>query len=150
MITTRLIELIENDWEEIAGRVIRNIRRHPDLENLAQRSDLDLREWCREILEQIGSLMSARKTDDVQRRFEILGRMRFEEQIPLHEAVLRIHILKDQIVGFIHERGLPMTAVQLYAEEELEQRIGRFLDECVYRIVRGYEAALRLEGRLVS
>jgi hypothetical protein len=43
-----------------------------------------------------------------------------------------------------------MTAVQLYAEEELEQRIGRFLDECVYRVVRGYERALRVERQLAS
>jgi hypothetical protein len=150
MITTKLIQLIEEDWEEISARMIRAVRRHPDMEYLAKRSDLDLREWCREILEHIGTLMSARKSDDVQRRFEILGRMRFEEQIPLHEAVMRLHILKDEIVGFIHERGLPMTAVQLYAEEELEQRIGRFFDECVYRVVRGYEKAMRLEGRLAS
>jgi hypothetical protein len=150
MISTKLIQLIQDDWEEIAARVIRAIRRHPDLENLAKRSDLDLREWCREILEQIGVLMSARKSEDVQRRFEILGRIRFEEQIPLHEAVLRLHILKDEIVGFIHERGLPMTAIQLYAEEELELRIGRFLDEGVYRVVRGYEKALRLEQRVAS
>jgi hypothetical protein len=150
MISTKLIQLIETDWEEIAARVIRDVRRHPDMENLAKRSDLDLREWCREILEKIGVLMSARKSEDVQKRFEILGKMRFEEEVPLHEAVLRIHILKDDIVSFIHERGLPMTAVQLYAEEELELRIGRFLDECVYRLVRGYERAMRLERRLAS
>jgi hypothetical protein len=150
MISTKLIQLIETDWEEIAVRVIRAVRRNPDLENLAKRSDLDLRDWCRQILEQLGVLMSARKSDDVEKRFEILGRMRFEENIPLHEAVLRVHILKEEIIGFIHERGLPMTAVQLYAEEELELRIGRFLDECVYRIVRGYERALRVERRLAS
>jgi hypothetical protein len=150
MIGTNLIDLIESDWEEIAARVIRAIRRHPDLEHLAKRPDLDLREWCREILEKIGVLMSVRKSEDVERRFEILGKMRFEEQVPLHEAVLRLHLLKDEIIGFIHERGLPMTAMQLYAEEELELRIGRFLDECVYRVVRGYEKAMRLERRLAS
>jgi hypothetical protein len=142
--------LIESDWEEIAARVIRAIRRHPDMEHLSKRSDLDLRDWCREILEQIGTLMSARKSDDVQKRFEILGKLRFEEQVPLHEAVLRFHMLKDEIVSFIHEKGLPMTAIQLYAEEELEHRIDRFFDDCVYRIVRGYERAMRVEQRLAS
>jgi hypothetical protein len=150
MISTNLVQLIQDDWEEIAARVIRAVRRNPDLENLAQRSDLDLREWCREILEHIGVLMTARKSEEVERRFELLGKVRFEEHIPLHEAVLRLHILKNEIVGFIHERGLPTTAIQLYAEEELEQRIGRFFDECVYRVVRGYEKAMRLEKRLAS
>jgi signal transduction histidine kinase len=150
MISTQLVQLIENNWEEIAKRVIRDMRQHPDMQNLARKADLELREWCREILEQLGVLMSARKDQEVQRRFEVLGKIRFEEKIPLHEAVLRFHILKDHIVRFIHERGFPMTAIQLYAEEELEQRMGRFFDECVYRVVRGYERALRLEQRVAS
>ena len=148
MLSTQLVHLIESNWEEIARRVIRSVRLHPDLSHLANKPDLELREWCREILQQLGVLLSARKDQDVQRRFEVLGRMRFEEKIPLHEAVLRVQILKDEIVSFIHEQGFPMSAVQLYAEEELEQRMGRFFDECVYRIVRGYERALRLEQRI--
>ncbi len=150
MISTKLVQLIEENWEEIAQRVIRDVRKHPDLENLAKKPDLDMREWCRAILEKIGVLMTARKDEDLQRRFEVLGKMRFEEQIPLHEAVLRVHMLKDEILNFIHERGFATTALQLYAEEELEQRIGRFLDECVYRIVKGYERAMRVEKRLAS
>jgi hypothetical protein len=150
MITTQLTQLIETDWEEIAARLIADVRRNPDLEHLSKRSDLDLREWCREILEHLGTLMSARKSEVVQRRFELVGRMKFEENVPLHEAVLRLFLLKNEIVSFIHERGLPMTAIQVYAEEELEQRIGRFFDDCVYRIVRGYERAMLLERRLAS
>jgi hypothetical protein len=148
MITTELTQLIERDWEEIAARLIVALRRHPDLMYLSKRSDLDLREWCRELLEHLGTLMSARKSEAVQRRFEILGRIKFEEHIPLHEAVLRLQILKNEIVSFIHERGLPNTAIQLYAEEELEQRIDRFFDECIYRLVRGYEAGIRTEQRM--
>ena len=150
MISTKLVQLIEENWEEIARRVIRDVRKHPDLENLAKKPDLDLREWCRAILEQVGVLITARKDQEVQRRFELLGKLRFEENIPLHEAVLRVHILKDEILNFIHEQGFPMTAMQLYAEEELEQRMGRFLDECVYRIVRGYEHAMRIDRRVAS
>ncbi len=150
MLSTRLVQLIESNWEEIAARLARAIRNNPEMENLANCPESEIREWCREILANLGYLLTATKDQEVHRRFEILGRMRFEENIPLHEAVLRFHLLKDKIIGFVHEQGFPMTAVQLYAEEELEQRMNRFFDACVYHLVRGYENALRVAQRLAS
>ena len=150
MLSTRMVELIESNWEEIADRVVRAVKKHPDLANLAALPDLELREWCREMLQNLGYLLSATQDAEVLRRFQILGKTRFEENIPLHEAVLRIHLLKDKVVGFIHEQGFPMSAMQLYAEEELEHRLGRLFDAGVYHVVRGYEAALRLEQRIAS
>jgi hypothetical protein len=148
MVTTKLTQLVERDWEQIAARLIRAVRRNPNLEHLSKRSDLDLREWCRDILEHLGNLISARESDDVLRRYEILGRIKCEEHTPLHEAVLRLQILKNQIVGFVHERGLPTKEIQLYTEEEFERWLDRFFDEYIYRLVRGYEGAMRLEQRL--
>ncbi len=150
MLSTKLVQLIETHWEEIATRLIRAIRQNPEMPHLAECPDLELREWCRDIVGNLGYLLSASKEQDVQRRFEILGAMRFEENIPLPEAVLRCHILKDKIIGFVHEQGFPLTMLQLYAEEELEQRIGRFLDGLVYHIVRGYEGARQFSQRVAS
>lgn len=144
MLSSRLVQLIEDHWEEIANRLFVAIRQHPEMQNLARKSDAELREWCRNILADLDSLLAMDKEQDVKRRFEVLGRMRFEENVPLHEAVLRFHILKNKIIGFIHEQGFPMSAMHLYAEEELELRIDRFFDDCVYHVVRGYEAAMRV------
>jgi len=150
MLSTKMVELIESNWEEIADRLLRAVKNHPDLQTLAGRPDLELREWCREMLQNLGYLLSATQDAEVQRRFEVLGHARFEENIPLHEAVLRMQMLKDKVVGFVHEQGFPMSALQLYAEEELDHRLGRLFDAGVYRIVRGYEGALRMEKRLQS
>jgi len=150
MLSTRLVQLIESNWEVIAERLIAALRKHPDIEQLSRCSDMELREWCHEILANLGYLLAASKDNEVKRRFQVLGRMRFEENIPLHEAVLRFHLLKDKIIGFVHEQGFPMTAMQLYAEEELESRMGRFFDACVYALVRGYEAAIRRAQRVAS
>jgi hypothetical protein len=150
MLAPHLIQLIERHWEEISSRLIAAIRQHPDMEQLSQRPDVDIREWCQSILEDLGYLISAPKREEVKRRFEVLGRTRFEEKIPLHEAVLRVHLLKDEIVEFIHEQGFPMTSLELYAEEELEHRIGQFFDALVYRLVRGYEDAMRRAKLLAS
>jgi hypothetical protein len=150
MLSTKLVKLIESNWEEIAGRVILAVKKHPDLPNLAALPDLELREWCQEILQNIGYVLSKKKDEDIQRRFRLMGRLRFEEKIPLHEAVLRVHLLKDKVIGFIHEQGFAMSAMQLYAEEELEHRLSRLFDACVYYLVRGYEDALRLETRVAT
>lgn len=148
MLSTKLVKLIESNWEEIAARLIRAVRKNPDIERLSSLPDLELREWCREILEHLGNLLSAKSETEIERQFEKSGKLRFEPGIPLHEAVLRVHLLKNKLIGFIHEQGFPMSAAQLYSEEELEHRINVFLDACVYRMVRGHEAAMRVERRL--
>ena len=150
MLAPHLIQLIEKHWEEISNRLIAAIRHHPDMEHLSQRPEVDIREWCQSILEDLSYLISAPRREEVKRRFEVLGRTRFEENIPLHEAVLRVHLLKDKIIEFVHEQGFPMSSMELYAEEELEHRIGQFFDALVYRLVRGYEDAMRRAKLLAS
>ena len=143
MLSTKLVHLIERNWEEIATRLIASIRANAETPYLAARPDIELREWCRDILENLGSLLVSTRTQDIKQRFEAIGRRRFEESIPLHEAVLRFQLLHEKIVGFIHEQGFAMTALHLYAEEELEMRICTFFDAMVYGLVRGYEEAMR-------
>jgi hypothetical protein len=150
LLSTKLVQLIEENWEEIATRLVREVRRNGEMKNLAAYPDSELRAWCRAILENLGQLLGNKKEDEIRRCFEASGRNRFEENIPLHEAVLRLHLLQDKIVAFVHEQGFPMTALQLYAEEELEQRMTRFFHACVYHVVRGYEAAMLLEQRVAS
>ena len=51
--------------------------------------------------------------------------------------------LKYETVDYIRNQGFPQTSLEIYAEEELEHRLNRFIDFLVYHMVRGYEAALR-------
>lgn len=128
--------------------MIDTIHSHPELPTLARESDAELRQWSGEILENLGYLLSAPKSDDVRRRYQIMGRLRFEQSIPLHEAILRLQLLKEQIVDFVHHQGFPMTSLQLYAEEELEMRIDRFFDALVYHVVCGYEGAMKVAAKI--
>ena len=150
MLSSRLVHLIESNWQELAARLSRSIKSHPDMEVLAKCSDADLRDWSQEILENLGYLLTANRDQEVARRFEVLGKLRFEENVPLHEAVLRFHLLRGTIAGFVREQAYPSTGLQLYAQEELEERMAAFFDACVYRIVRGYESAMRRASRLAS
>jgi hypothetical protein len=150
MLSTKLVRLIESHAGEIAQQHVIAVRNHPDMHHLAQRPEFELREWCAGILENLGDWLSAAGHAGVEQHYQGLGRDRFEEKIPLHEAVLRLQLLKDKIIGFLHDQGFEMSAIHLYAEEELELRMAHFFDACVYHVVCGYEHALRRAARLAS
>jgi hypothetical protein len=150
MLSAKLVQLIEANWQDIADRLIRKVRNHPDLKVVASRPDAEIRDWVHEILGNLNHLLSIRTDEEFGKRFETLGRTRFEQNIPLHEAVLRFQMLHDVTVSYIHEHGFPMSALEMYAEEELERRMCRFFHASIYHVVRGYETALRLESRLAS
>jgi hypothetical protein len=143
MLSARLVQLIEENWEQISDHLISKIRAHTDLPTLATFPDAALREWCQEILENLGHQLPRTKRDEARHQYQLMGRQRFEEAIPLHEAVLRLQMLKDEILDFIHQQGFAMTSIQLYAEEELERRTSRFFDARIYHLVRGYEGAMK-------
>ncbi len=146
MLSAKLVNLIEDNWQVIAQRLIDRVKRHPDCVVLSKVAHAEHMEWCQQILQNLGELLSGDKREEVRRRWQLAGRYRYQESVPLHEAVLRIHILKDQIINFVHEQGFPMTSLQLYAEEELEHRVCSFFDAVVYSLVRGYEQAMRRES----
>ncbi len=148
MLSTRLVSLIESHAAEIADRLVAAVKSHPEMTQLRSRPKQEIRDWCLDILQNIGYLLAARKDEEVHRRFEVLGGMRFQQDIPLAEAVLRFFLLKEKILEFIREQGYAMDALQIYAEEELEQRLGRFIDACVYHVVLGYEHARVRTARL--
>lgn len=143
MVSGRLIHLIEAHQEEIAASVLREIHKHPDLACMRNLSDAELRERGQLILENLGHWLSAGHEAEIEQRYEKLGKARFEESIPLHESVRALAIVKDKMIDFVHDQGLARTSVDLYAEEELERRVGRFFDELAIHMVRGYETAWR-------
>lgn len=121
--------------------MIREIRRHPDLADLCKLSDAELRERSQQILKHLGYWISAGHEAEIEPSYELLGKARFEESIPLHEPVRALAIIKNKMMDFVHYQGIARTAVDLYAEEELECRVGRFFDELTIHMVRGYETA---------
>jgi hypothetical protein len=146
MLSHRLIEQIESHWEPITARVLCDIRCERELEHIARLPESELAEWGRSILKNFGHWLEG-QDDDLGRRYETLGKLRYEEGVPLHEAVHGLHLLKQRILDFVRAQGFAQTTVEIYAEEELEYRVGRFFDWLVWHLVRGYEAALRSAAR---
>jgi hypothetical protein len=146
LLSERLIRLIQNHSEALSAALVAKIRAHPDLTTLSKLTTPQLQDWCSHQIEYLNSSL-LEPGEEIKARFKALGRARFEESIPMHEAVLRIFLLKDAIIEFVHEQGFPLSALDLYAQEEVEQRISRFFDAGVYHVVCGYEEAMHEPAR---
>lgn len=143
MLSSRLIQRVQDHWEQITTRAVEQIRHDPELFHLGKLPEAELREWGQGILQHLGHWLVGSSEHEIAKRFESLGRMRYQELIPMHEAVRGIHILKECMLDYVRDQGISNSAIDLYAEEELEHSVGRFFDSLSYHFVRGYEVELR-------
>lgn len=146
MLSARLIRLIETRHREIGDRILRDISRQPELPHLRLLPEAELRERVQIIPEHLGDWLVC-DASELGRKQEEIGKLRFEQAIPLHEAVRALCVIKDNLIEFIEEQGIPQDWIGLYAEEEMEHRLGQFFDRMIIHVVRGYEAAWHVASR---
>jgi hypothetical protein len=147
MISARLIQMIEEHSDQITAQVVRQIRQDPRMIHMARLPETELRDQCQEILKKLGHWLAVSKEAEIAAHYEELGRLRMQEDIPLHEVVRSHQVLKARMLDYIRDQGLGQTTIELYAEEELEHQIGHFFDLAVYHAVRGFETATRHVAR---
>ncbi len=150
MLSGKLVHLIEAHWDLIYPRAVEEIRKDPKLPHFHRLPDMELRERAQDILEHLGHWLAVGNEDEVARRYETLGRERFEEGIPLHETVRSFYFVKEKIIQFVQEQATARTSVELYAEEELEHRLATFFDLLTYHLIRGYETAWRHSAHVTA
>jgi hypothetical protein len=143
MISARLVHLIESSGDHIIDRVLAQLRREPDLTLTRSLQEHELREWGQDLLHNLGHWLSAANEQDLALRYERLGRLCVEQQIPLHEALRAVCLLRENMLDVAQEHMISNSSVELYAEEELDRRLGRFFDRLAMHMARGFEEAIR-------
>jgi len=142
MVSGKLIRLIEEHWESLAARILKQMHADARLSHVSALAESELHERARDILEHLGHWLTPSSEHELAERFELIGGRRHEEGIPLDEVVLSYLILKDRMLEFVRGQGLSQSTLEVYAEGELEHSVGRFFDSMTYHVVRGYCAAL--------
>ncbi len=142
MLSAKLIQMIEEHWQPIGSRFLRRIRSAPELPLMQTLPDSELLDRAHAVVRNLGYWLAS-SDSDWGGRYEALGRTRFHEGIPLHEVVRALQNLKETIIDFVRDQGFGRTAVEVYAEEELEHMISRSFDHAVYHVVHGYEESLK-------
>jgi hypothetical protein len=142
MVSAKLIHQIEDHWEAISGRFLRLLRSSHGLSHISQLPESEITETCRRLLHNLGNyLVSAHHEDELALHYEKVGRDRYHAGVPLSQALRTVQLMKDATLDFTRDEMVVQSGVDLYAEEELEHRLGRFFDLLIYHLARGYEEA---------
>ena len=146
MISGKLVHLMEKHEEEITDRVAEQIRRDPDMAHTRAILRTGLWQWHRELLESLSHWLTTGNSEALAGRYQHAGRERFEQGVPLHECVRDLCVLRETLLDCVEEHTFNKDSVELYAEEELDRRVGRFFDLLTVHLVRGYESAAQYVG----
>jgi hypothetical protein len=141
MLSSRLVQLIEDHCESISTRFLNDFRQDTRLRHLAGLPRGELVERLRDVLLHLGHWLTSSSQLEIAERFERIGRRRCQEGIPAQEIVLAYCLIKERAIEFVRDQGIARSSLELYAEEELEHAVGRFFDAISYYMVRGYEEA---------
>jgi hypothetical protein len=146
MLSNRLAKVIEDHWEQLLSGTMREIYCDPGLPHLHGMDDA-LREEIRQLMKYLGKWLSTPYFNLHAQEHEQLGKVLYEKGSPPHEIVRAIHVAKHHILSYALEEGLPQSAVDLYAQEEFEHRLGLLFECVIYYVLRGYwTAAVRQAG----
>lgn len=139
MVSPKLVQLLETHWEAVSARCFRLLNNESGLVHIKKLPESELNNICRRLVSNIGQYLMTKPGAGVGIEFERVGRERFQEGIPLSEAIRGIQLLKEAAIGYLRDQELFDTSVDIYAEEELEHQISIFFDVLVVNLARGYE-----------
>ena len=143
MLSTRLVHLIETNGDQIIDSVAAQLRREPEITHSKSLQDHELHGLGQDLLHHLGGWLSAGDAHNLSQRYELFGRLCFDQGIPLHEAFRGMSLLREKMVDLAQEHMISNSSIELYAEEELERRLGRFFDRLAFHLARGFEEAAR-------
>jgi hypothetical protein len=141
MISAKLVHHIEDHWEQVSGRFYRLLRSSQEVPYIARLPESELNETCRRILRNLGNWLVSGSESEIAWYYEKIGADRHRQAMPLCEAIRALQFMKDSTISFIQDESSIETSVDLYAEEELENQLGRFFDLLIFHLARGYENA---------
>lgn len=143
MVSARLIHQIEDHWEAISARFLRQVRGAHHLHHLSHIPESEIRETCRRLLHNLGHWLASSSEEEIGRLYELHGHDRYVQGMPLSEALRAVQLMKDSTLDYIRDEFTLQTSVDVFAEEELEHQLGRFFDLMLYHLAIGYERAAR-------
>ena len=141
MISTRLVHQIEDHWEAISARFLRQLRAAHHLQHLSHIPESEITETCHRVLHNLGHWLVSSSEEEIARLYEKHGQERYLQGMPLSEALRALQLMKDATLSYIRDEFMVQTTVDVFAEEELELQLGRFFDLMTYHLARGYEHA---------
>lgn len=145
MIYTKLVELIENNADELARRLVKDLHGMDETKGYRILSDDLLYKRVRDVYSKLGSWLSTEKhtSGEIRKVYTALGRKRYREGIPLHEVAMAFMLVKRHLWLYVREKQFFDSAFELYQALELNNKVVLFFDRVIYFVTLGYEEELR-------
>lgn len=139
MFPQTLPQLLQDHREQVVAGALDRVRREPPLADLVH-SRCDVADWFRRIVESLDRWPSIATDAEAEQLHSSFGETCARNGIALHQVVRGLHLLKSRIVDFAHSQGMARNSLEIYVEEELENRVSFFFDWLLYQVVVGYES----------
>ena len=117
---------------------LERIRREPETCGAVD-GHCDLQDWFDRIVASVDRWPAIATDGEAEHVHFSFGQGAARMGIPLHQIVRALHLLKNRIIDFARSQGMG-NALEIYVEEELENRISFFFDWLLYHAVLGYES----------
>ena len=138
MYAATLPQLVHDHCDQIVSGTLDRVRREPDLSALLEHCDLA--NWFQRIVVSLDRWPGIVTDGEAEQLHFGFGQDCGRNAIPLHQSMRALHLLKTRIFDFARSRGLVRNSLEIYVEEELENRVSFFFDWLLYNVVLGYES----------
>lgn len=140
MMIGKLVALIEDHADELTVRMVRLVRESPKTEGYRRFGDEELGDRARLVYSNLGQWLNETSENHVEEEYYRIGKVRFEEGIPLSELVMALLLTRRNLWQFVESQGWD-SLMDLRQQLDLEILVVRFFDRAIHHAVRGYEAA---------
>ncbi len=144
MLSARLMQRVEQNWERIASAVIEQSRRDTHIRHYACLDEAEIRARAQDVIGNLGRWLSRPDEAELRHRYRDLGWRRREEGFPLEEVIYKLQTIEWKIVQYVQDENPPENSVQLYGELEMSRVLHRFFGIVVHSVVCGYQRGREL------
>ena len=140
MIALRLVHLIEQQSDELAGSLTQKILSSDRTKGLREISASELHQRCHEIYRHLSEWVLNKTEPDIQSSFAELGERAAARHAPLADLTWALILTKENLLDFLRHEGTHHSAQMVWGELELLRSIDQFFDRAIYHVTVAYEA----------
>lgn len=139
MVSTRLIQRIEANWESIVRSIISAVHRDARLQSYQLLDEAELRARAEDLVRNLGYWIASGNEAEIAARYESLGARRRLEGVPLSEVIAKLQLLHEQLLRQVQWQNSARDALDLHSELELTRALSGYFRQVIYSVARGYE-----------
>jgi hypothetical protein len=143
MIYQKLVDLIQNNSEMLANRFLEDVLSREETKSYKKLHEKEVYRRGYEVYSRLESwLKKDNQKNELQEHYKALGKKRCDEDIPLHEVIMALMLIKRHLWLYILETQFFNSSFEIYQALELNNHVILFFDRAIYFTTIGYEEAL--------